>query len=362
MPEKKSSTLAGCLGVVLVVAIVVILLLAANSSAPHTRPVVAAASGPGLPKASATYTPTPTPTNTPTPTPTPTYTPTPTPTNTPTVTNTPEPEATLTSTPTETPTATPTMTPTPTNTPTPLPTPDGAQRSFHVPVLMYHYISHPPEDADEYRINLSVPPEIFAVQLAYLQSAGYTSIDLYHLLDALTWGRPLPPNPIVITLDDGYRDNYENAFPLLQAYGFTATFFILTEPIDASSDRYMTWAQIEEMAAAGMHFMPHSKTHPDLRDRDHDFLVWEILGSAQTVQAHTGRYPRFFAYPSGRYDDAVIDFLQEIEFWGGVTTWNGTFHNWVERYEFGRIRITSADSPDALADKLKEPTPTPEPE
>lgn len=344
MDKGHSSAAASCLGVMLVALLVAIILLAASTPPAHSRTMDQEGAQP--PKASATFTPSPTatatPTHTPTPTPSPTPTSTPTNTPTPTVTNTPEPGASLT----------PTWTPTPTATPTPLPTPDGVERILHVPILMYHYISAPPEDADEYRLNLSVPPTAFAEHLAYLQLAGYTSIDLYHLLDALTWGRPLPERPIIITLDDGYRDNYENAFPLLQQYGFVATFFVLTEPIDQNSDQYLTWAQIEEMVAAGMDIEPHSKTHPDLRDRGHEFLVWEILGSAQTIQAHTGRYPRFFAYPSGRYDDAVIAFLQEINFWGGITTWSGAHHSWDDRYEIERIRVSGGDNIAVLAGKL----------
>jgi peptidoglycan/xylan/chitin deacetylase (PgdA/CDA1 family) len=225
---------------------------------------------------------------------------------------------------------------------------------------MYHYISEPPPDADNYRLDLSISPQTFADHMAYLHGAGYTTISLYHLLDALTWGRPLPERPIILTFDDGYRDNHENAFPILQRYGFTATFFVLTEPIDWGSERYMTWPQIEEMAAAGMDIEPHSKTHPDLRNRPRDFLVWEILGSAQTVEAHIGRYPRFFAYPSGWYDDALIDFLKEIQFWGAVTTWYGWDHTWPERYELQRIRVSGGDSARILAEKLRlEPTEMP---
>jgi len=351
MTKSSSNAAAGCLGVMLVGVLLAVVLLAANTSTAHSRTIVQAAGM--LPKASATFTPSPTATNTPTPTPTPTQTPSPTLSPTPTLSPVPqEPTLPPTKTPTPSLTPTPIWTPTPTNTPTPLPTPDGALREFVVPILMYHYISVPPEDADDYRLRLSVTPDLFEAHLAYLQSENYTSIDLYHLLDALTWGRPLPEKPIIITLDDGYRDNYENAFPLLQKYNFTATFFILTEPIDYNSDRYMTWAQIEEMAAAGMGIEPHTKTHPDLRNRDRDFLTWQILGSAQTIEAHIGRYPRFFAYPSSRYDENVIEFLQEINFWGAVTTWNGTFHNWEDRYELRRVRLSGGNSPAVLAEKL----------
>jgi peptidoglycan/xylan/chitin deacetylase (PgdA/CDA1 family) len=353
MDDKRPSAAAGCLGIALVGIMVAILLLAAGGPPSHTR--ISAEAAAMLPKAS--------PTDTPSPTSTPTHTPTITPSPSPTATATDLPptatlEPTLTPTPSLTPT--PTQTPTPTPTPTPLPTPDGFGRISLVPILMYHYISEPPPDADNYRLDLSIAPHVFADHMAYLHRAGYTTISLYHLLDALTWGRSLPEKPVILTFDDGYRDNYENAFPILQHYGFTAAFFILTEPIDRGSERYMTWPQIEEMAAAGMDIEPHSKTHPDLRNRPRDFMIWEILGSAQTVEAHTGRYPRFFAYPSGWYDDTLIEFLKEIQFWGAVTTRYGWQHSWPDRYELRRIRINGGDSALILAEKLRlEPTEMP---
>ena len=354
MSKDAAQMQARFLGVALIVILVVALVAAANSTPVRSRTGIAFATL--LPKASATFTPTLTPTRTPTPTPsptaTPTQTPSPSPSPSPNATQSPHTSPTATATASQTPT--PTQTATPTATPTPLPTPDGVDRELILPILMYHYISQPPIDADDYRLNLSVPPDDFSAHLAYLRSEGYTSLDLYHLLDHLTWGRSLPAKPIIITIDDGYRDAYENAFPLLKEYGFTATFFILTDPIDQNSDRYLTWDQVAEMAAAGMGFEPHSKTHPDLRGQDHDYLVWEILGAAQTLEVHLGRYPRFFAYPSGWYDQSTIDFLKEINFWGAVTTWHGVTHTWEDRFEILRIRVSGGDTVAVLTELIGE--------
>lgn len=351
--KRKSGAFSGCLGVVFVVGLVIVLLAAANSTSSHTVMAV----GTVLPKASLTFTPSPTFTHTPTPTQTPTPTNTPTVTPTPSITPTTHPSITQSPSLTPSLTPTPTFTPTPTATPTPLPTPKTTDRMVRVPILMYHYISNPPAGADDYRINLSTRPENFEAHLAFLRENGYTTIDFYHLLDYLTWGRALPEKPIIITMDDGYRDNYENGFPLLKKYNFTATFFVVTDPIDNYSEEYMTWDQIEEMVRAGMDIEPHSKSHRDLRERDHDFLIWEILGSAQTVEAHTGRYPRFFAYPSGQYDEAVVEVLKEINFWGAVTTWYGQYHTWEDRFELTRVRISGGDNVVIFAAKL-----TPEPD
>mgnify|MGYP000569041985 CR=1 FL=1 len=109
-------------------------------------------------------------------------------------------------------------------TPTPIPfsTPDGITRTLKVPILMYHYISEPPPESDKYRLDLSIEPELFRAQLARLREQNYTSITLSDLYYAIEAGKPLPENPIVLTFDDGYRDNYEYAFPIMKEEGFGA--------------------------------------------------------------------------------------------------------------------------------------------
>ncbi len=302
-----------------------------------------------LPTIALTYTPTPQasptlkPTATATFTPTPTHTPTHTPT--PTLTNTPPPGATLTNTPT------PTLPPPQAGL---LPTPNGIYSyTLKVPILMYHYLSVPPEGADKYRIDLSVSPEDFRAQMQYLADNGYTPIDLYDLSRAITSKADLPAKPIIITLDDGYRDNYVNGLPVLRELGFTATIFLATDFLDQGHPGYLTWDMVHEMSAAGIRFEPHSKSHSDLSGRGRDFLVWEMLGSQETIAAHIGYTPRYFAYPSGRYDDTAMQVLEELGFWGAVTTLGGTWHGFTGRFEWTRVRIhnytTLADFADLVA-------------
>ncbi len=88
--------------------------------------------------------------------------------------------------------------------------------SLHVPILMYHYISaNPHAPGDPLRTRLSVSPAQFAQQLAYLHLAGYTTITLDDLVDALYMRSSLPPKPVILTFDDGYADFFTNAYPLL---------------------------------------------------------------------------------------------------------------------------------------------------
>ena len=204
---------------------------------------------------------------------------------------------------------------------------------------MYHYISEPPEDADKYRVDLSVAPEDFRRQMAYLAENGYNTITFEDLSRAIADQQDLPNKPVIITIDDGYRDNYENAFPILREYGLTATIFLVTDPIDQGNPNYMSWAMVEEMAAAGIRFGPHSKNHPDLRGKSRATLIWQILGSQETVAAHVGYSPLYFAYPSGRFDENTIAILKELNFWGAVTTLGGKWHGFNDRFEWTRVRV-----------------------
>ncbi|NLE99585.1 MAG: polysaccharide deacetylase family protein [Anaerolineales bacterium] len=217
----------------------------------------------------------------------------------------------------------------------PVSLPDEAR----VPVLMYHYVSELPSDADAYRVDLTVPPESFRAQLQYLADEGYHAITLTDLYRHLTEGYPLPDRPIILTFDDGYRDAYEVVFPLLVEFGFSGTFFVLATPAHHEWNEYLTWSQIKEMADAGMDIQAHGRDHVDLRGRSYDYLVYQVLGIKEAVEAHTGQPVRFFCYPSGQYDEALIEMLRSVGYWGAVTTHWGKAHTREGLMELARVRV-----------------------
>jgi peptidoglycan/xylan/chitin deacetylase (PgdA/CDA1 family) len=218
---------------------------------------------------------------------------------------------------------------------------------------MYHYLSNPPLGADAIRKDLSVSPELFAEHLAYLQAEGYETISMKQLSYALSRQDELPPKPIIITFDDGYRDSYEYAFPALKAAGFSATFFIFTQVVDTYNVDYLTWEMVIEMHQAGMEFGSPSSRHSDLSNRDTDFLVYEILGSKEAIEERIKEPVRFFSYPAGRYDANTIRVLQAADFWGALTTHWGGQQSFPDRFEMPRVRVRGSDSPAVLAEKLK---------
>ena len=275
----------------------------------------------------------------------------------PTETATPTATATLTSTPS--PSATPTLThtasPTPTATCTliPLPTPDGVHRAMRLPILMYHYISEPPDGADAVRRDLSITPEQFEAHLQYLAAEGYTTITLHDLALALQIGYPLPPKPVILTFDDGYRDHYTNAFPLLVKYGHVGTFFLITSALDEENPRHVTWDQVIEMHQAGMEMEAHCYTHVDLHYRTIDYLIWQMVGSKEAIEERINRPVRFFCYPSGRYDDLAIEVLHSAHYWGAVTVTLGVEHSSDRMFQIERIRIRGGEDAGDLQSVLE---------
>lgn len=220
------------------------------------------------------------------------------------------------------------------------PTWDGTLRRIHTPILMYHYVEILPADADEVRTNLTVTPDNFRQQMQMLKENGYTTISLYDLHEALLTGVALPEKPIILTFDDGYRNHYANVLSILQDYGFTGTFFIITARLDEGHPSYLSWDQAIEMANAGMFIEPHTKTHQDLRNRDYDFLVYEIAGSLQSVAAHTNAPTHMFAYPAGRYDDTTLRTIATMPIYRAVTTQYGSLHTTDNQFELPRIRVS----------------------
>jgi peptidoglycan/xylan/chitin deacetylase (PgdA/CDA1 family) len=219
---------------------------------------------------------------------------------------------------------------------------------------MYHYVSDLPPGADRLRRDLTVLPENFQAQLQYLADEGYHTITLTDLFLHLKQGYPLPEKPVVLTFDDGYRDAYDVVFPMLLEYGFTGTFFVLVTPTHFESPDYITWAQMKEMADAGMDIQSHGRDHIDMRGLSYDYLVYQVVGVQEAIQHHTGRLPRFFCYPSGQYDANVIEVLKSAGYWGAVTTAWGKTHSQDNLFEMPRIRMRGSDTLGSFVAKLED--------
>ncbi len=241
----------------------------------------------------------------------------------------------------------------PSPTATALPDWDGLARALNVPILMYHYISVPPPGSDTVRRDLSVGPDVFRAQLITLREQGYTSITLSQLLYALQRGTPLPEKPVVLTFDDGYSDNYVNAFPIMQQEGFVGTFFVITEVTEQRNVDYMTWEQVVEMKEAGMEIGSHTRTHPSLPGMSVETIWRELAESRALLQQRLGQEVNSFAYPYGRFDDGVAHLTAVAGYHIAVVTKQGAHHTTDNMMTLRRIRVRGGMFPEDVIKAIR---------
>jgi len=149
-------------------------------------------------------------------------------------------------------------------------------RTLKLPILMFHHAGETPAGADELRQGLTVSTADLEAQMAYLKQAGYQPVTEAQLFKALYSGEALPAKPVMLTFDDGYTDNYQVVAPILEKYGFTATFYIITDMV--GNPEHMTWEQVVALDRKGMDIGSHSATHPDLTTIDATSLQTEVAG------------------------------------------------------------------------------------
>jgi peptidoglycan/xylan/chitin deacetylase (PgdA/CDA1 family) len=210
---------------------------------------------------------------------------------------------------------------------------------------MYHYVRTVTDPNDTIGINLSVTPEKFAAQMQYLADNGYSTLTMGEVHAILTGTLPLPPKPIALTFDDGYRDFYTAAWPVLKRHNFKATNYVVTSVIGL--EPYMTWAMIQELDLTGqIEIGAHTRTHPDLRAMGKDKRWDEIVGSKAILEEGLGHPVGSFCYPAGFYTAEVLADVRRAGFISAVTTTYGSKQNIQDALEMPRIRV---HGPDALA-------------
>lgn len=202
-----------------------------------------------------------------------------------------------------------------------------------VPILMYHHVRVNPDPTDKIGANLSVTPEDFEDQMAFLADHGYRSVSLRDL-DSLEPGQP---GAVIITFDDGYADVYESAWPVLLRHGFKATIYAVTDLVGVRG--HVTWKQLREMAASGMTVGSHSVDHSDLTALNGHQLRFQLIESRSTLELALNRPVLDFCYPSGAYNSIVEAGVRQAGYKTAVTVVPGIYTPGGDHLALPRVRV-----------------------
>jgi peptidoglycan/xylan/chitin deacetylase (PgdA/CDA1 family) len=207
-------------------------------------------------------------------------------------------------------------------------------------ILSYHSI-------DNSGSSISVAPNEFEDQMNFLYKRGYTTIRLWEYVNSIMMENPVPPQGIVLTFDDGYKNNYEVMFPILKSFGFTATIFVVTGSMGKmdfwKKDRgipdlpLLSWNEVKEMKKYGLDFQPHSHSHPLLTNLTEDEIKAELINSKREIETRLDEKAEVFCYPYGKDDDKVIGILKEVGFKAAVTSRFGWNYEPIDFFRLERI-------------------------
>ena len=219
-----------------------------------------------------------------------------------------------------------------------------------IPVLMYHSISND-------KSHLSVSVNNFENQLEYISNSGFNSISFNEIHKNIN-------KPIIITFDDGYKDNIINALPILKKYNFVSTCFIVSDFIGESNKwdeghksyvykELLTKSDLVEWLSHGMSIGSHGKSHMSLTTLNEAQIKDEIYNSKNIIQDFIGSNIDSFSYPFGQINNFSANKVKEVyEF--GVTTVRSRFNTLKhKKFYIPRIHMSNHLSTFKIFFKLK---------
>lgn len=194
---------------------------------------------------------------------------------------------------------------------------------YKIPILTYHSI-------DSSGSVISTSPEKFRSQMQYLSNSSHNVISLNEIATCILEKQPFPPRSLSITFDDGFKNNYEIAYPILKEYEFKATIFLVTgycgknnqwqgQPAEIPVLEIMDWGEVVEMSNNGIDFGAHTVNHPNLLKLTQEQAEDEIVDSKKEIEERLGKKIVCFAYPYGGETNKFSKTLS-YEFQCAVTT------------------------------------------
>lgn len=203
-----------------------------------------------------------------------------------------------------------------------------------IPILMYHSIIYEKGNI------LRVSKENFRKQMKYLKDNNYTTLTLDELYNYMITGKLLPKKPIIITLDDGYADNYTNAYPVLKELKLKATVFVITNTID-SEKNFLTSKQIKTMDSNNIRIESHTASHEHLTKISYKDNLKTMISSKSKLEKLLNRKINYIAYPYGEYNENTIKAARESGYKLAFSTEYGFIDKNDNIYSLGRIFVNS---------------------
>ena len=230
--------------------------------------------------------------------------------------------------------------------------------AMRIPILMYHSISHDTEPGVHPYYRMVTTPEVFVEHMNLLAELGCQALDIETAADLLrsntAAAKQSAAKYVAITFDDGFRDFYENAFPILSRFHFAATVFLPAAFIGTSVNpemgrRFISWSQANELANAGISIGSHSQSHNYLVRMDRKAVEMELWKSKEIIEDNIGRRVKAFSHPNAfpEHNKPYVSFLREaLEKYGyssAVTTMIGTAEAKADTFFLRRIPVNSED-------------------
>lgn len=186
------------------------------------------------------------------------------------------------------------------------------EKDIKIPILLYHKIPTEKSERKEYYMNTTSTQ--FEKQISGLKDLGYTFITYDDLIKYNNNELALPEYVVLITFDDGYLDNYENAFPIIKRLNIPVTMFVIDNCVGAPG--YFSWEQAKEMEDSGLvTIYTHGKTHIPYGNESAEVVNDYISYAHSNLEQQLGHSTnKVFAYPYGSCSDISIETLSSLGF------------------------------------------------
>lgn len=183
-----------------------------------------------------------------------------------------------------------------------------------IPVLMYHSIP----DSSSGNI-MEVSKEQFQGEMKYLKDYGYHTLSADEFYNFIVKDKPVPKKSVLVTFDDGYENQYRNAYPILKKYKFHAIMFIITNYLDKGT-LYMKSNDLKEMSDNGIDIESHTTNHAKLDKLSYEEQVKNLNESKNRIEGICDKAVRFIAYPYGYFNKDTVKASQAAGYIMAFTT------------------------------------------